>query len=121
KSTFRALRTTDKFYFGGSEPHFAFKCRGWILGTDFSFSAKRAAVDYAHTISSEHTYDIDAASGNQVMALPAKSGSAGAAKPSVACRRGYLTVCRNVSLLAWLGITGATEWNYVFEEDIEPV
>ena len=80
----------------GMDPELDFKMKwnGWIIITQFDFEVKGRQFDYGHAICSEATippHGIPAA----ILGFP--------------------------SLTGWLGLRGNTEWQYLMDEDIQPV
>ncbi len=88
-----------------SEPQFQMRCCGWELDTVFSFESGNV-MDYIHIITSEDTYHI---------ARKDTHGLHSQGKYSA-----HLVIGNNISLCSWLGISGATRWEYLTDEEVEP-
>lgn len=82
------------------EPAFQMKCYGWVINTSFWFGRGESLIDYCHNISSEDSVEQHGPKG--VYRLP-------------------LVIASYMSFCSWLGISGQTQWEYLMEEDVEPV
>ena len=85
---------------GEPELRFQTGCCGWILSTDFCFGRQPGCVEYSHSISSEETFER---------------------RRAVGYHRGFLTLSTNISFDRWMGIGGATRWEYVTDSEIDLV
>jgi hypothetical protein len=77
------------------ELNFKIKCCGWILNTYFEFNGVRKQIIYHHSITSEIAIEPD---GVRQIALGVPP-----------------------NLLGWLGLRGDAQWEYLMDEDIQPV
>ncbi len=76
---------------------FRTSCYGWIIQTHFWFGRQASLLDYSHSIVSEATCER---AGNE---LP------------------VMTLAQLISFSAWLGLTSQTQWEYLNDEDVDPV
>jgi hypothetical protein len=99
KSAFGNQCIGSEYLVAEPEPQFLMKCCGWILSTDFWFGQRKSSIEYSHTISSEDSFEHEGPEG---------------------IYRKNLIIGFNISFCSWLGITGATQWEYLMDEDVEP-
>jgi hypothetical protein len=76
------------------ELNFKMKCCGWLLITDFTFNGVDKQIVYSHQIRSETAKEPDGVR-DIILGRPSLSG--------------------------WLGGRGDTSWEYLMDEDIQPV
>lgn len=77
-----------------TELEFKMKCCGWLLTTNFEFDGVNRQITYSHRISSETAKEPDGVRA-VILGFPSLSG--------------------------WLGTRGDTKWEYLMDEDIQPV
>jgi hypothetical protein len=83
-----------------NEPESVFRMQygGWIISTVFFFGRHEGSIDYFHSIASAGTLRYQTKNGGY--SLPCALSS-------------------NLSLCSWLGISGATEWEYLTDQEVE--
>ncbi len=98
KSVFGSQCIGPEYLVNEPDPQFQMRVCGWILSTVFFVGRQKGRFEYAHNISSEDTFEHR---------CPAKT------------YRQFLKMEQNLSFCSWLGITGATEWKYLVNEDVD--
>jgi len=100
KSAFGNQCIGSEYLLAEPQPQFQIKCHGWISSTIFEFGHRKSSIEYSHIISSEDSFEHQS--------------------PEGVVYRTNLIIGFNISFCSWLGITGATKWEYLMDEDVEP-